>query len=440
MVSDFRPHESYQFFLQEVPELLQTLEAGLLDLQQDHSPTKMHSLMRAAHSIKGGAACVGLSQIQTLAHSLETVLKTCSRASLSVDLELESLMLQAFDCLKTPLMEEIHMGSSDDIAQAAVTNPIWRELEAKLSPRQSSNFLFAVDIEKGLQRLETILAQPADADILIALKAQLQIFRGLGELAQLPDFVASSERSLTALQQTPDQPRTIGESALAELRSLYAAQLDTQLDPQIPVADELDSAVAEWWDEYQASQYQANQYQTNQYQASESLIGNTPEPIDAGLVPSLPQALLPAAQRSLNVRSDGTRLELLSNLVSELATQDNRFRSQHEQQVETIESMAQCFNRVRQLTVSLNRWSQQWSPPLVPLPLSLSPLPNSQPPARSISAKRLRRLSSRSRSQEYLQTTAQAVVEEMAQLGEAIQDLLLLDQRMQHLDSKSKKR
>ncbi|MBW4466679.1 MAG: hybrid sensor histidine kinase/response regulator [Pegethrix bostrychoides GSE-TBD4-15B] len=444
MVSDFRPHESYQFFLQEVPELLQTLEAGLLDLQQDHSPTKMHSLMRAAHSIKGGAACVGLSQIQTLAHSLETVLKTCSRASLSVDLELESLMLQAFDCLKTPLMEEIHMGSSDDIAQAAVTNPIWRELEVKLSPRQSSNFLFAVDIEKGLQRLETILAQPADADILIALKAQLQIFRGLGELAQLPNFVASSERSLTALQQTPDQPRTIGESALAELRSLYAAQLDPQLDPQIPVADELDSAVAEWWDEYQASQYQANQYQANQYQAnqyqaSESLIGNTPEPIDAGLVSSLTQALLPAAQRSLNVRSDGTRLELLSNLVSELATQDNRFRSQHEQQVETIESMAQCFNRVRQLTVSLNRWSQQWSPPLVPLTPSLSPLPTSQPPARSISTKRLRRLSSRSRSQEYLQTTAQAVVEEMAQLGEAIQDLLLLDQRMQHLDKQKQK-
>ncbi len=431
MVSDFRPHESYQFFLQEVPELLQTLEEGLLDLQKDHSPTKMHSLMRAAHSIKGGAACVGLNQIQTLAHSLETVLKTCSQASLSVDLELENLMLQAFDCLKAPLIEEIHTGGCDDIAQVAATNPIWQELEAKLSSSQSHDFLFAADLEKGLKRLELILAQTTDADILIALKAQLQIFQGLGEIAQLPNFVTSTERSLMALQASPEQSRSIGELALAELRDLYA---DMQADAAESLApDELDSAVAEWWDQYQNGQYPA---------ASASLIADVSEPLEAEIMPAAIQTtMLPAAQRPLGMRQDWTRLELLSNLVSELATQDNRFRSQREQQVETIESMAQCFNRVRQLTINLNRWSQQWSPPIAPAAPSLPLSPSSplQPAAHSMSAKRLRRLSSRNRSQEYLQATAQSVVEEMAQLGEAIQDLLLLDQRLQHLDKQKQK-
>lgn len=132
MVSDFRPHESYQFFLQEVPELLQTLEEGLLDLASDYSVAKIYRLMRAAHSLKGGAACVGLDQIQTLAHQLETVLKACSDRAVTIDLELENLILQAFDCLKMPLLEELQTGCSDDIALTALYSPVWLTLEAKL--------------------------------------------------------------------------------------------------------------------------------------------------------------------------------------------------------------------------------------------------------------------------------------------------------------------
>ena len=48
--------QAYQFFIEEAQELLQVLEDGLLDLRQDHSTNKVHELMRAAHSIKGGAA------------------------------------------------------------------------------------------------------------------------------------------------------------------------------------------------------------------------------------------------------------------------------------------------------------------------------------------------------------------------------------------------
>jgi two-component system, chemotaxis family, sensor histidine kinase and response regulator PixL len=471
MVSDFRPQESYQFFLQEVPELLQTLEEGLLDLQQDHSPAKMHSLMRAAHSLKGGAACVGLSQIQALAHNLETVLKTCSQASLSVDLELENLMLQAFDCLKSPLTEEIHTGSGDDIALAAAANPIWQELQAKLAPSQGSNFLFAVDIEKGLQRFEAILTQTDDSDILIALKAQLQIFKGLGELAQIPRLVASTERSLAVLRADPEQSRSVGDLALEELRALYLslqveerAELDPLdfLAPELrlnaearPTAVQLDPAAVEWWDQYQSqypSQYQPADEGSLVSAALDSVDSLDAQPdLNTALVPSTSQSVIPAAaSRPLGVRQDWGKLELLSNLVSELATQDNRFRSQREQQVETIESMAQCFNRVRQLTVSLSRWSQQWSPPRFQSPVLQSfssPLNGSNSPSNSspaptvspISAKRLRRLYSRGHSQEYLQTTAQSVVEEMAQLGEAIQDVLLLDQRLQHLDKQKQK-
>ncbi|NEQ17967.1 MAG: hypothetical protein F6K44_31460, partial [Moorea sp. SIO3E2] len=48
--------QAYQFFIEEAPELLQLIETGLLNLQQERSTAKIHDLMRAAHSIKGGAA------------------------------------------------------------------------------------------------------------------------------------------------------------------------------------------------------------------------------------------------------------------------------------------------------------------------------------------------------------------------------------------------
>ena len=58
--SDIRDH-AYQFFTEEAPELLQILEEGLLSLH-DRSTAKVHNLMRAAHSLKGGAASVGLTR------------------------------------------------------------------------------------------------------------------------------------------------------------------------------------------------------------------------------------------------------------------------------------------------------------------------------------------------------------------------------------------
>jgi chemotaxis family two-component system sensor histidine kinase/response regulator PixL len=57
--SDIRDH-AYQFFIQEAPELLQLIEEELLTLRQERSIAKIHNMMRAAHSIKGGAASVGV--------------------------------------------------------------------------------------------------------------------------------------------------------------------------------------------------------------------------------------------------------------------------------------------------------------------------------------------------------------------------------------------
>ena len=91
--------QAYQFFIEEAQELLQVLEDGLLNLKEDHSTSKVHELMRAAHSIKGGAASVELDTIKLIAHRLEDFFKALYSEKVKFNDYLESLLLQAYDGL-----------------------------------------------------------------------------------------------------------------------------------------------------------------------------------------------------------------------------------------------------------------------------------------------------------------------------------------------------
>jgi chemotaxis protein histidine kinase CheA len=77
MTTDPTIHEqSYAYFLQEAPQLLQVLEQELLSLRENWSINKVHTLMRTTHTLKGAAASVGLESIKQVAHSLEDIFKS----------------------------------------------------------------------------------------------------------------------------------------------------------------------------------------------------------------------------------------------------------------------------------------------------------------------------------------------------------------------------
>ena len=128
--ADIRDH-AYQFFIQEAPELLQLIESELLTVKSDRSISKVHNMMRAAHSLKGGAASVGLDTIKTLAHSLEDIFKALHHEELVIDDKVEGLLLQAYDCLRVPLIEQLETGYFDP--EQAMTNaePVFAQIEAQ---------------------------------------------------------------------------------------------------------------------------------------------------------------------------------------------------------------------------------------------------------------------------------------------------------------------
>ncbi|NJR37503.1 MAG: hypothetical protein HC781_00015 [Leptolyngbyaceae cyanobacterium CSU_1_4] len=67
------PQKLYGYFVTEAQGLLKNLEQDLLTFREDHSLTKIHNMLLAVHTIKGGAASVGLQTIAKIAHGMEDV-------------------------------------------------------------------------------------------------------------------------------------------------------------------------------------------------------------------------------------------------------------------------------------------------------------------------------------------------------------------------------
>ncbi|AOY83296.1 hybrid sensor histidine kinase/response regulator [Moorena producens JHB] len=233
--------QAYQFFIEEAPELLQLIETGLLTLQQERTTAKIHDLMRAAHSIKGGAASVGLEAIKTLAHRLEDIFKAFYSEEVELDTELESLLLKAYDCLRNPLIQQIEQGYFDPEQALATAQPTYAQIEERLADAltQVDNYIpssgdlgidivssiFEVDVAQGLERLAAVLANPQNYEVVGELKAQAEVFAGFAELLNLSGFGAIAQTAVAAVEQNPHQVLKIIELALADFTTGRAAVL-----------------------------------------------------------------------------------------------------------------------------------------------------------------------------------------------------------------------
>ena len=233
--SDIRD-QAYQFFIQEAPELLHTMETELLTLRADRSDDKVHNLMRAAHSLKGSSAYVGLEAIKTLSHRLEDIFKTFHHEELEIDEELESLLLQAYDCLRDPLVEQLNCGYFNAEQALATAEPVLAQLEEQLKdflgredilPTAGEDMMlksiFEVDVAQGLDRLASVLANPEGKQVAGEVRAEADVFSGIAELCNLPGFGAIATTTLAALDAHPEQALHIAQLAVADFQAAHQA-------------------------------------------------------------------------------------------------------------------------------------------------------------------------------------------------------------------------
>ncbi len=91
-------------FFEESFEALDTMEAALLKLDIGAPDSELiNTIFRVAHSIKGGSATFGFSDIASFTHSLETLLDELRSGGMPVTVESSDLLLKSVDTMRAML-------------------------------------------------------------------------------------------------------------------------------------------------------------------------------------------------------------------------------------------------------------------------------------------------------------------------------------------------
>ncbi len=225
-------------FLEEATEYLNTIESGMLGLATAHMDKQMDAVLRAAHSIKGGAAMMGFQTLSHLAHRLEDFLKVLKTQT--VDTELESLLLSGVDCLRQVVAQNRQGIVVDEQWLETDVNPVFEQLHQRLGDQQVEDIMpedgqdmvgliFETEVEECLQRLESLL-EPNNPSLLEELSTMAQDLGGLGEMLELNAFSNLCESITQHLEATPERVEEIARLALHSLRRSQAAVLVGQVD------------------------------------------------------------------------------------------------------------------------------------------------------------------------------------------------------------------
>ncbi|MHC5766950.1 MAG: hybrid sensor histidine kinase/response regulator [Nostoc sp.] len=235
MITDNEIREQgYIYFLAEAPELVHIIEQELFSLSEDYSIAKIHNLMRATHTLKGGAANVGLELIKMIAHFLEDVFKSLYNPKVVVDAELQTLLLQAYECLSIALNTELIGSTVNDEELLHRATSVFAQLQEKLGDAFGAEShiptseelgfdivqsVFEVGVEQRLNSIADVINNPPNNDEFIEfLHSQAEVFLGLAESLNLPGLGEISQTILSALQANPSQVKQIAEIALADLQ------------------------------------------------------------------------------------------------------------------------------------------------------------------------------------------------------------------------------
>lgn len=175
-------------FFDEAAEHLASLEALLLKLNvANPDAEELNAIFRAAHSIKGGAATFGFSDLTEVTHILENLLDRIRKHETQLRPEMVDVFLRAGDVLQDMLAAHRGQGAVDAVAIEQVT----REL-AQFSAEQKPASV--------IQRTALIIAAGDDFDI----AALLHELASHGEIVdyECGDFISPWRFRIDSSQST----------------------------------------------------------------------------------------------------------------------------------------------------------------------------------------------------------------------------------------------
>jgi len=235
-------------FLDEAGEYLDTLEGALLGVaQRGVDNHEMNAALRAAHSIKGGAALMGYGLTSELAHRLEDSLKVVKiNRGDGVTSDVEGQLLSGIDAIRQIVERDRLQQPLDDSWVAGFVVPIFDGLYDTLGEPSAEDaasimdadegqdvmpLIFQTEVEGSLENLEALLEErPVNLKEEVVVMAQE--LGALGEMLDLPPFVqlCQSVESYAAGSVNSAQLQEVGQKALQVWRRSQALVITGNVD------------------------------------------------------------------------------------------------------------------------------------------------------------------------------------------------------------------
>lgn len=125
--ADFDLSQFYQIFFEEAGENLDLMEQMLLNLNLETADDEeLNGIFRCAHSVKGGAATFGFSDVAELTHQMESLLDRLRRHELKPNSAMVDVLLESADASRGLLA----CHQSGDVGQGPPTAELVRRIRA----------------------------------------------------------------------------------------------------------------------------------------------------------------------------------------------------------------------------------------------------------------------------------------------------------------------
>ncbi|MCJ2542381.1 hybrid sensor histidine kinase/response regulator [Thermostichus vulcanus] len=351
-------------FLGEAQTYFDTIEAGVLGLAtQGLDRSRADRILRAAHSLKGGAAMMGFPVLSELAHRLEDYFKILQVDPCKADANVERGILAGLDWMRQIAQ---HHRQQQPLPEAWVTEqvqPIFDQLKQQLGELQPEDvasllsaeaggdmrvLMFETEVDACLQRLEGVLAHPEQPCLREEFLIASQELGALGEMLDLPAFTTLCRSLAQTLEATPieakEQVLPLAQAALQAWRRSQALVLIGQLE-LLPTT----------WDPGQPSEVRTPSRSREQPPPSSHQPAIDPTTILSTAAPTVParkvDPVLPAPSDGM-MRVPVRQLEQLGELFGEFTTERNGLNG-HLQRLRELVSLLK--RRVRTLEATNSR-------------------------------------------------------------------------------------
>lgn len=122
---DFDLTQFYQIFFEEAGENLDLMEQMLLNLNLETADDEeLNGVFRCAHSVKGGAATFGFSDVAELTHQMESLLDKLRRHELQPNASMVDVLLESADASRSLLARHQAGGEGDVLPTADLVRRI----------------------------------------------------------------------------------------------------------------------------------------------------------------------------------------------------------------------------------------------------------------------------------------------------------------------------